>query len=106
MKIRVFKTRNKAILYSAMFAMFTGAMLLSMSERTISSAGAFSLSDYYDLNSIDSVIDSQSHSPKTNWSRIETENIYIGNSGNIPAIIISHLMRMFFMELIRDFFWP
>ena len=60
-----------------MFAMFIGAMLLSMSERTISSAGAFSLSGYYDLNSIESVIDSQSHRPANNWSRIEADNINV-----------------------------
>lgn len=79
-KFRVFKTRNKTIIYSAMFSMFVGMMLLSMSEQTISSAGAFSLSSYYDLNSIDAAIDSHSHSIASNWASIKSDNIYAEDS--------------------------
>lgn len=52
--------------------MIIGAFCLNMSSNTISSADAFSLSGYYDLNSVESAVNSNIENSTANWKRIET----------------------------------
>lgn len=57
--------------------MIIGAMCLSISESRLSSAGAFSLSDYYGLNPVESAVAGGICDDEGNWRRIETTNVRI-----------------------------
>ena len=73
----MFRSRNKNIIYSALFSIFLGSLILNLSGKTLPTAGAFSLSGYNSLNPVKSVVSSYDGDLQASWERIGTENIVI-----------------------------
>lgn len=77
--------RNNNVLLSFVVAMIIGAASLSLPGSPISSADAFSLADYYDLNSVELAIDSYRPDRNKHWQSIETVKVFPDSAGRITG---------------------
>ena len=62
-------------MYSALFSIFVGTIILNLSGETLPTAGAFSLSGYNNLNPVKSAISSYNSDDENSWKRIGIQNI-------------------------------
>jgi len=79
----MFKSRNKNIIYSALFSIFVGSLILNLSGKTLQEAGAsgaFSLSEYNSLPSVKSIISCYDKENAYPWKKIVVQNIVVDNN--------------------------
>ena len=75
----MFKSRNKNVFFAALSSIFVGAIVLNLSENSVQTANAFSLSGYNMLNSVKNEVSSYGDDSIGSWDRIETKSIVISS---------------------------
>ena len=75
----MFKSRNKNVFFAALSAIFVGAIVLNLSENSIQTANAFSLTGYNELNSVKNEVSTYKSDSIGGWNSIETQSIVIAS---------------------------